>query len=184
MRKIHLATGILTVLIYSLLSSFATAATDIDTSFGVDGYTLQDFEIGDDEAYAIAVQDDGKILVAGYSSNGAVKDLIVSRFSEDGTLDTDFNAAGVFSTSLDSGDTIGRSLVILADGSIIVGGISDDGFSHQSITVLKLTSDGYLDITFSSDGHVELSKVEGDIDSTELQLTDDEKIIVAATISP
>jgi uncharacterized delta-60 repeat protein len=184
MRKIHLATGILSVLIYSLLSSFATAATDIDTSFGVDGYTLQDFEIGDDEAYAIAVQEDGKILVAGYSSNGAVKDLIVSRFSEDGTLDTDFNAAGVFSTSLGNGDTIGRSLVILEDGSIIVGGISDNGSSLQSITVLKLTSTGYLDDDFASYGHVELSEVEGDIDSTELQLTDGNEIIVAATISP
>ena len=135
MRNFYRNIGIATLFIHILLATFATATTNIDTSFGEDGYTLQDFGIGDDEAYAIAVQEDGKIVVTGYKNNGSVKNLIVSRFTEDGTLDSDFNSGGVYSVSLGSGDTIGRSLVIQEDGDIIVGGSSYD---EEGIRVVVL----------------------------------------------
>lgn len=183
MRNFYRNIGIATLFIHILLATFATATTNIDTSFGEDGYTLQDFGIGDDEAYAIAVQEDGKIVVTGYKNNGSVKNLIVSRFTEDGTLDSDFNSGGVYSVSLGSGDTIGRSLVIQEDGDIIVGGSSYDEEGIR-VVVLRLTSEGYLDSSFSDDGYILFSEGDGDISSTTVLLTDEEKLVVAATIAP
>lgn len=182
MKNVY-STAITTLFFVCLLfSGYATAATDIDTSFGDEGFTLQDFEIGDDEGYALAVQDDGKILVAGYSSNGAVKDLIVSRFLEDGTLDVGFNAAGVFSISLGNGDTIGRSLTIAGDGDIIVGGSSYD--EGAKVAILRLTPDGFPDNTFGDSGYVTIDVEEGEITSSAVKLTDTGDIVVAATMVP
>jgi len=159
------------------------ARTQIDTSFGDAGISLQDFKLGNDEAYAVAVQKDGKILVAGYSNNGAVKDLIVSRFLENGVLDTDFNSAGIFSYSLGNGDTIGRSLAIQTDGKIVVGGSAYD--QGAKVAVLRLTTSGFLDSSFAAgDGYLILSVDEGEIVSTGVQLTTTEDIVLAATIEP
>lgn len=182
MRKKNLSAGIVILIICTFFPFSTMANTQIDTSFGDAGVSLQDFKLGDDEAQAIAVQDDGKILVAGYSSNGAVKDLIVSRFSEDGTLDIDFNSAGTFTYSLGSGDTIGRSLAIQGDGKIIVGGSTYDG--GAKVAVLRLTADGFLDSTFADSGYLVLAVDEGEIVSTGIQLTPTEDIVLAATITP
>ncbi len=181
MRKKNLSAGIVILIICTFFPFSTMANTQIDTSFGDAGVSLQDFKLGDDEAQAIAVQDDGKILVAGYSSNGAVKNLIVSRFSEDGTLDIDFNSAGTFTYSLGSGDTIGRSLAIQADGKIIVGGSTYD--EGAKVAVLRLTADGFLDSTFADSGYLVLAVDEGEIISTGIQLTSTEDIVLAATIA-
>jgi len=183
MWKTNLSAGIV-ILIFCTFFPFSTMAnTQIDTSFGDAGVSLQDFNLDNDEAYAIAVQDDGKILVAGYSNNGAVKNLIVSRFSADGTLDSDFNSAGSFTYSLGSGDTIGRSLAIQEDGKIIVGGATYDG--GAKVAVLRLTTDGFLDSSFAKgNGYLVLSVDEGEIVSTGIQLTASEDIVLAATIIP
>ena len=182
MRKNNFLTGVVTLIVCMLFTTLTMAETEIDTSFGQDGLSLQDFKIGDDEAYAIAVQEDGKILVAGYSSNGAVKDLIVSRFLTDGALDTEFNDDGVFTSSLGSGDTIGRSLVVQENGNIIIVGSSYDGTAR--IAVLKITPEGYLDSSFAADGYVILPVDEGDIVSTAVQLSATGDIVVSATVSP
>lgn len=194
MWKTNLGTSIILLIICTFFPFSAMADAVLDTSFGEDGYTLQDFGLGDDKALAIAVQDDGKIVVAGYSSNGAVKDLIVSRFSAAGTLDTDFNTDGVYSHSLKSGDTIGRSVMIQDDGNIVVAGTTDNGSSEVSVFLLRLTSSGYPDSSFTSDdedGYVILSETGSQIDSTVLQLTEnddavdqDQGIIIAASITP
>ena len=182
MTKKNLAICIVLLILGTGFPTITLATTQIDTSFGDEGFFLQDFEIGDDEAFAIAVQNDGKILVAGYSSNGAVKDLIVSRFSEDGVLDSDFNTNGVFTYSLGSGDTIGRSLAIQEDGKIIIGGSTYD--EGPKVALLRVTSNGFLDTSFASDGTLTLPVDDGDIVSTGVQLTTTGSIVVAATITP
>ena len=192
MKKSILVTGITLFIICTFFPFLTMAKTQIDTSFGDAGVSLQDFKFGDDEAHAIAVQNDGKILVVGYKHNGSVKNLIVSRFSENGTLDTDFGTAGVFSDSLNSGDTVGRSVMVQDDDKIVIAGTTDNGSSEVSIFVMRLTSTGNLDTSFSSNGYeyVILSEVGSDIDSTVIQLTEneasdeqDQAIIVGATIT-
>lgn len=189
MKKLTLALGIL--ILCTLTATLTMAATAIDTSFGRDGLSLQDFKLGNDEAYGIAVQEDGKILVTGYSSNiidpnyssnSTVKDLIVTRFLPDGALDPDFNDDGTYTYDL-SGDTSeGRSLVVQKNDKIIIGGSSTyDGTAR--VTVLRLTPEGYPDTSFNTDGYVTLPVADGKVISTEVQLNATGSILVSATVA-
>lgn len=195
MRKTNLSTSIAILIICTFFPFLTMARTQIDTSFGDAGVSLQDFKLGDDKAYAIAVQDDGKILVAGYSNNGAVNNLIVSRFSADGVPDSDFNSAGSFTYSLRNVGITGRNLAIQADGKIVVGWSTYDGDDEDAtpttesvakVAVLRLTTDGYLDTSFADgDGYrVLLSVDKAKVLNTGIQLTSSEDIVLAATINP
>ena len=65
----------------------------LDTSFNGTGYVTQNFDT-QDEAYGVAIQTDGKILVVGYAENfnATRRYLALARYLPDGTLDTSFNA--------------------------------------------------------------------------------------------
>lgn len=181
MREKFLATGILMLLIYTLFPNQTMATTKIDTSFGIQGVSLQNFGMGDDEALTLQVQSDKKILAAGYTFNGAVKNLAVSRFLENGKRDITFNANGQYILSLGTGDTIAHSLAIQDDGKILLSGSSVDDL-HRLILV-RLTNAGYLDRTFGSDGVILFPFAEGEVGSSEVRLSSDNKIIIAATIT-
>jgi uncharacterized delta-60 repeat protein len=71
-----------------LLARF-NADGSVDTSFGDDGYVIQPIGTGTDIAYDVAIQTDGKIVVAGLTNSGT-NDALVARFHADGTLDTTF----------------------------------------------------------------------------------------------
>ena len=53
----------------------------IDDSFGQDGKVITDFGNADDEAKAIALQSDDKIIVAGISFNAGVTDFAIARYN-------------------------------------------------------------------------------------------------------
>jgi len=171
--------------LFAVLSCFlfatpAAAVDKIDSEFGDSGFIIKDFGFGDDEAFALAVQPDGKILVAGYSSNGAVKNLSVARYLVDGTLDISFNYDGLFTHSMGSGDTIARSIVVQDNGRIIVAGSSYD--IEPALAVVALTSDGYLDAGFGDNGQLVLPIHDEDIVTTDLKIAVDGSIIVGATV--
>ncbi len=162
---------------------FAVPASGVDminTEFGDDGFTVKDFGIGDDEALALAVQPDGKLLAAGYSSNGAVMNMSVVRYLPDGTLDIDFNYDGVFTLSMGSGDTVARDLVVQDSGRILVVASSFD--VEPGLAVVALTADGYLDAGFGDNGQVVFPVVDGAVVTADLKVAVDGSIIVGATI--
>ncbi|MCP4966486.1 MAG: hypothetical protein GY926_14805, partial [bacterium] len=82
-----------------------SAANHAPTFFSVtgDGSVTTDFGSENDWGQSITVQDDGKILVAGYSSNGSDNDFALSRYNTDGSLDTSFGTGGVVTTAIGSG---------------------------------------------------------------------------------
>lgn len=68
----------------------------LDTTFhSPDGYVLWDGGSGYDRARDVALQQDGKIVVTGYMTNGSDSDLMVLRFDPNGTLDTQFGFDGM-----------------------------------------------------------------------------------------
>ena len=75
----------------------------LDTSFGGNGQVTTAFGFGHDRAYSVAVQSDGKIVVAGDSSNGLNDDFAVARYNTDGSPDTSFGAGGKVTTAVGSG---------------------------------------------------------------------------------
>jgi uncharacterized delta-60 repeat protein len=78
-----------------------------------------------DAAQAVALQSDGKIVVAGRSSNINV-DFAVARFNSNGTLDTGFAAGGTLTVDFFGFTDIAESVAVQSDGNIVVGGLARD----------------------------------------------------------
>src|ERR1044071_9632054 len=79
----------------------STAAGAIDTCFGTNGKVITDITNDRDYTRAIALQRDGKIVVAGisgYSASAGNADITVVRYNTDGSLDTTFDGDGIVRT--------------------------------------------------------------------------------------
>jgi len=125
---------------------------DPDLNFGVDGIVETSFGT-DALCYAVALQADGKILMAGgaaTASNGS-KDFAILRFLPDGTLDDTFSVDGIQTISFGIGDDIARSILIQPDGNILVSGTSTNG-NNSLMAIARFKPDGTPDVSFSSDG--------------------------------
>jgi uncharacterized delta-60 repeat protein len=113
---------------------------------------------GDNDAGAIAVQPDGKILVGGYAETTLAEDFAVVRYNTDGSLDTSFGDNGVFSYSFNNEDYDRISTITLqSDGKILLTGYAVDPATGDSpFTVVRILSNGVLDSSFGSAGLVRL----------------------------
>lgn len=122
-----------------------------DTTFGTNG-VLKYSPDGDDDFVAMRMQADGKLVVAGSTSNGSDRDIIVMRFNSNGTFDTAFNGNGKFTIGIaPESDDVPADLVIQPDGKIVV--IMNDTWMGP-FRIIRLTSAGSLDTTFGTNGMV------------------------------
>jgi uncharacterized delta-60 repeat protein len=121
----------------------------LDASFGFDGKVVTSFG-GSDQAAAVVLQPDGKIVVAGQTDTGTSIDFALARYMPDGSLDGTFGSGGLATTNfLGNSDDLGSAVVLQFDGKIIVGGSSEDNFA-----LARYTTGGVLDPTFGSEGKV------------------------------
>jgi uncharacterized delta-60 repeat protein len=151
----------------------------LDTSFSTDGIVTTPIGTGLDAATSIAIDNSGKIVVAGYVQDGASSPLAVVRYLSDGTLDTSFGTGGKVTTSVGVGLTYAFGIVIDSNGKIVVAGSSENAF-NEDITVVRYNSDGDLDTTFSADGIVTTSGIGGDSDQARaLAIDANGKIVIA-----
>lgn len=174
--RTRVAGGLVLLLIALAAPQAATAAPgDLDASFDVDGLLTTDLSTGGDSAQAVAVQSDGKLVVAGGSNGG---DSTVVRYDIDGTLDATFSGDGVVTTDL-SGATA-SDVAIQNDGKIVVSsrwlGVGPDG----DFTVARYNTDGSLDSSFSGDG-IATTDFGGGDRASGLSLQPDGKIVVAGS---
>ncbi len=99
----------------------------LDTSFDLDGKLSRTFGSGDDVITSLAIQANGKIVVGGYTNNGANTDFALARFNADGSFDTTFDTDGRVTTARGNWDDYINSVVLQADGKIVVAGSSYNG---------------------------------------------------------
>ena len=107
---------------------------------------------GNDHAYAVALQPDGKIVMAGACSN----DFCLARLNADGSLDTSFSgpgglAAGKFMLPMGQSDDIAYALALQPDGKIIVAGACHNGANYD-FCVARLNPNGSRDSSFGGPG--------------------------------
>ena len=95
----------------------------LDTSFDADGKLTTDFSQGEDLAWTVAVQLDGKI-VAGGDALGDNPTWALARYSIDGSLDTSFGGDGKVTTDFTDGYEAAYGVAIQADGKIVAAGPS------------------------------------------------------------
>lgn len=165
-----------TLVITSLsISDSSAAAGDLDTTFGLNGKVTT--LIGSESsAISMALQSDGKIVVAGDSYTGNDFDFAVARYNTNGTLDTSFSSDGKATTDF-GGDDYGSSVAIQSDGKIVVSGYIDGG-GAVDFAISRYNSDGSLDTSFSSDGKVLIDFGRYDFGNA-LAIQADGKIVVA-----
>lgn len=141
--------------------------------------------VGSDRGYAVAIQSDSKIVVAGYSYNAALDvDMVVWRLNADGTLDTTFDTDGWLIRSLGVGnDASAGDVAIQSDGKIIVVGSINYGVTSDMI-VWRFTSTGSTDTSFDTDGYALFHDASGDgtfDGASGVAIQSDSRVVVVGT---
>lgn len=134
----------------------------LDTGFGSGGYTFADFSSGYDYSTSIALQDDGKIVLAGKTSASPLSksDIAVARFNTNGTLDTSFSSDGKAVIPIGDYSAFANSVAVQPShigGKIVVGGYNTTvEFLQQQhdFALVRLNSNGTMDAQFGSAGRV------------------------------
>ena len=149
----------------------------LDTTFDTDGKVTTAIGAGADEARGLAIQPDGRIVLAGYSHNGTNEDVALVRYNTDGSLDTGFDSDGKRTVAVGSGYDVANAVALQADGKIVVAGDSLIS-GTPDFTLLRYNADGSLDTSFDTDG-MATTAVGGSSDySKALVIQSDGRIVV------
>jgi uncharacterized delta-60 repeat protein len=123
----------------------------LDSTFGSGGRVITEaVGVGNSSIVGVAVQPDGKVVVAGWSHNGTFFDFAAARYRANGTLDPSFNGTGIAKTPVGAGSALGAALALHDDGSIVV--VGRIGTVTRTAAVVRYRSDGALDTGFDGDG--------------------------------
>lgn len=122
-----------------------------DNSFDLDGRTTTDIGTGNDRGLEMALQTDGKIVVAGASNNGTNEDFALVRYLTNGSLDNSFDGDGKVVTAIGTGNELALAVAVLSDGKILAGGSSYTG-TDIDMALVRYTAAGALDNSFDGDG--------------------------------
>jgi uncharacterized delta-60 repeat protein len=130
----------------SIFMARFTSNGSVDTSFGGgDGLVVLGYNY---YVRDMAVLAGDQILVAGYGVSSGSNSLVVVKLNSDGSLDTSFSTDGISMMKIGGGATTINAMALPSDGTIILGGYTSSG--GDKVVLLRLTSNGDLDTTFSS----------------------------------
>jgi uncharacterized delta-60 repeat protein len=151
----------------------------LDPSFGSGGIVTTDFG-SSDTAFAIGLTADGKIVAAGATNSSDPGDFAVARYNPDGSLDTSFGSGGRATTDVASGSNdTGNGVVVLADGRVVVAGITSPASGSTAFAVVRYTAAGAVDPTFGSGGRATASFGNPINNAFDIAAQTDGKLIVA-----
>jgi len=177
-----------------LLVARFDASGQLDTTFDLDGYLNTDFDGSGDYARAVAVQIDGKIVVAGLATASATgkTDFALARYNDDGTLNLNFGTGGKVTTPFEAGNNeYASGIALQPDGKIVAAGESC-GFlaslgQYCGFAVARYNPDGTLDEGFATAGKAltlffDLVGVANEARATSVAIQDDGSIVVGGYI--
>lgn len=144
----------------------------LDSSFGTSGRSAVSIGTGlsNDWPSCLALQPDGKIVVAGYSDG----DFAVVRLLANGGLDNNFGVGGKVVVDAGSGGFL-ESVALQSDGKILVCG----GGGSNDFALFRFNTDGTPDASFSSDGKAFVTVGDDDSSAYAVRIQDNGKILVA-----
>jgi len=133
----------------------------LDNTFGAGGLVTTDFSGGSESGNSLAIQSDGKIVVAGRIIRGRTGNFALARYHSDGSLDNTFGAGGLVTTDLGGQfadvfyfDSI-SDIVIQPDGKIVAtGSISINAEFELIFALARYHPNGVLDNSFGTSGVV------------------------------
>jgi uncharacterized delta-60 repeat protein len=127
----------------------------LDTTFDGDGKVLTTVNSSADSAKALALQPDGKLILAGHCANSTnLVDFCAIRYNPNGTLDTTFNGNGIVVTTVGvSSFDFGNAMALAPDGKIVIAG-ECDGATNKDFCAIRYDGGpfGFRNCKFDLDG--------------------------------
>jgi uncharacterized delta-60 repeat protein len=123
----------------------------IDSSFGINGIASVDFGDVSEYGASIAIQNDGKLVVAGTQSIQQHGLIAVTRLNSDGTIDASFGTEGKVLFNPVAFSYFGwiQDMLIQPDGKILMTGYVFNG-ADKDMLLVRLNSDGSFDSSFGA----------------------------------
>lgn len=149
--SIQLVTLYSCLLLFLPAGLFAQITGSLDTSFNHVGWRLVGLNMYNENAHAMAVQADGKLVLAGYGDSMLSYHGYVVRLNADGSLDGGFGNGGSVRSKLGGQKTRFTDIVVLSDGKLILTGFSRVNGTNDAV-LARYHPDGSLDHSFGSQG--------------------------------
>ena len=154
----------------------------LDTTWNGTGKVITAIGSGDDAATSMTLQPDGKVLLAGYCSNGTNNDFCAARYLASGTLDTTWNGTGKVITAIGSDNDRATSMTLQPDGKVLLAGYCWNG-ANFDFCAARYLANGTLDTTWNSTGTnagtVITPMYSGNDYATSMTLQPDGKVLLA-----
>ncbi len=177
MKKLYVLSSIL---LFVITVSKAQPGS-LDPSFGTGGVVQTRIASGS-RGYAMAIQGDGKLVVAGAATINNNSDFALARYNTNGTLDLTFNGSGTVTTPISAFEDLILSIAIQADGKIVAAGMTSSGQGVE-IALARYHANGRLDSTLDSDGILTPNPGSRGI-AYAVAVQPDGKIVIAGTNHP
>ena len=166
---------------YQMAAARLNADGTIDNTFGSNGAVAFNVGDGNDFAFAVAVDDNGKVLIGGHkwiSNIGLKYDLAVVRLNEDGSFDTSYGDNGVAIARVVDGSNYAGDILLQSDGKVVIAGYTVLETVYD-LAMARFDVDGNLDDTFGVGGMVNTDYNGGEDYGSAIALQPDDKIILA-----
>src|SRR5207247_2165686 len=129
----------------------------LDATFGTGGKVTTDFAGDDDQAFAVVLQSDGKIVVAGEAKTSRRGDFALARYNANGSLDATFGTGRKVTTDFAGDDDAAFGVALQTGGKIVAaGGARIGGFRAanagrgEDFALARYNANGSLDATFGT----------------------------------
>ncbi|HEX8369160.1 MAG TPA: hypothetical protein VF604_11520 [Pyrinomonadaceae bacterium] len=147
-----------------------------DLNFGNQGITTTDFNGQYDTGWDVALQPDGKIVLAGGAQIGSGDGFAVARYNPDGSPDASFGNGGKKTTIVSGDQESGYAVAVQPDGKIVVAGATIlNGFCFA---VVRYLPNGDLDTSFDNDGIVVTNTSNNVGEPSSIAIQTDGKIVI------
>jgi uncharacterized delta-60 repeat protein len=157
----------------------------IDNTFGVNGKVFTSAAFGNTfggwYGCALAVQEDGKILIGGSDTANNESNFALIRYSSNGILDNTFGSGGIAAVSIGDFSESIYSITIQTDQKIIVAGRSSImDYYDYNFALVRFNADGSLDNSFGNSGTI-ITNLGPFSEAYSVVIQNDDKILVSGT---
>ncbi|MCO6480096.1 MAG: T9SS type A sorting domain-containing protein [Phaeodactylibacter sp.] len=156
-----------------------------DMGFGQGGLVFTDLGGNINIPSSMALQPDGKIILAGVDVNEGFfsgADLLLVRYNPDGSLDESFGNAGFVTAGEMGFYETAADIILLPDGKILTTGLSREGFSNTKGIMARFLNDGSLDTSFGDGGFFQIAYPGGEVTGVALVLQPNKKVIMIGSL--
>lgn len=151
-----------------------------DATFGMNGTVRNNIGGQTSEADAVAIQPDGRIVIAGSAYDGKYTSVLVGRFLTNGLADSSFGTNGFTITRVGTNASYASVVRLQSDGKILVGGMATPQ-SDTDFLVLRYLPDGSPDPAWNGTGRVTIAIATSDDTLSGLAVLPDGKIIASGS---